>query len=959
MFIVIYAAGMPFNGSTIPDGKSLGGSESAAYFMAKELYNKGHNVTVFTSHKKGGMFDGVRYEYHGDMTEQTPLGVNFQTYMTTPVDVLVIQRHPAAFLKSPEFNSKLNIWWLHDLALHRNANMVMGSTAYVDKIFTVSDFHREQVSKVYGIDKEHIMATHNGVDYEMFKGLEGTEREPNSLVYAARPERGLINLVKEGGIMEKLPDCHLYVCGYDNTTQDMAAFYQYLWGRCEQLPNVTNMGALGKRELYRLLAKSMLYVYPTEFEDTSCIMPIEANAVGTPFISSKIAALPETTKGGGYRLLKYNTDEVDCEKFARTVKRILGNEREWNELHEKALKKHQDWASAADQWDKEFKSLLAKRCDDKYRLHRHLEKMSDIVAAHKDGATDETIPHFEKYYDFYLNDKFPEHYAAFYKHEAEVKGVVYGPQDLKEELSQRNRYLATVDAIKLLGQNNEIKSVLDYGCAHGHYTINLAKEEAFKDVQFTGADIEKSNIDIAEKWKADDGVDNVSFQNTTHEHIEGEYDLIMACEVLEHMKDPREAVAKLREHLTEGGRMLISVPYGPWEWQGYNEPENIGWRAHLWHFERQDLFEMFGHLPGYRIASIPFYAGTGHYIVTFAKSDDPIGEIDYERKLSQQAPRETLSLCMIAKDAENTIGGVLERFKFVTDEMIVGIDRTTTDNTVSICEKYGVQYFFIDSPLEQGFDSARNQTIERAKMDWIFWIDDDEEMVNAPNLHKYLRPNCYNGYAIMQHHFGAEPAGLLKTDLPVRLFRNKKGIRFFGCVHEHPEIEINEGLGKVITLPDVSIMHTGYETEAVRRVRFQRNFPLMRKDREKYPDRILGKFLWLRDLSHIIRYEMEQNGGVITPNIRNNALEIIDIWRWMVDKKQSRLVVDSMPYYSHAVQMLGGGIQYTFASGASRNNGGAKLSDPISGMFVNGEDIKTVEDMIRSDRIDIYAEKYY
>ncbi len=35
--IAIYAAGMPFNGDTIPKGKSLGGSESAAYHMAKEL----------------------------------------------------------------------------------------------------------------------------------------------------------------------------------------------------------------------------------------------------------------------------------------------------------------------------------------------------------------------------------------------------------------------------------------------------------------------------------------------------------------------------------------------------------------------------------------------------------------------------------------------------------------------------------------------------------------------------------------------------------------------------------------------------------------------------------------------------------------------------------------------------------------------------------------------------------
>jgi glycosyltransferase involved in cell wall biosynthesis/cyclopropane fatty-acyl-phospholipid synthase-like methyltransferase len=960
MFIVIYAAGMPFNGTTIPDGKSLGGSESAAYFMAKELKELGHSVTIFTSHQKGGMFDGVRYEFHGEANQQCPLGINFHTYMTTPVDVLIIQRHPAAFIKAPEFNSKLNIWWLHDLALHRNSQHVQGASTFIDKIFTVSEFHKNQVSEVYGIDKEYIMATHNGVDYEMFKGLEGTEREPNSLVYAARPERGLINLVKPGGIMEKLPDCHLYVCGYDNTTPDMVGMYKYLWGRCEELPNVTNMGALGKRELYRLLAKSMLYVYPTEFEDTSCIMPIEANAVGTPFIASKLAALPETTRGGGAQLLKYKSDEVDCNKFAKVVKSILDDKSRWQELHEKALDKRQDWKSAAIEWDEEFNTLLTKKCENKLRLHRHLEKQSDIVAAIKDGATDDTIPHLSEYYDFYLNDKFPEHYAAFYKHEAEVKKVVYGPQDLRADISQRNRYLATVDALKLATNELKIKNVLDYGCAHGHYTINLAKE--FPDINFTGVDIERSNIDIAEKWKADDKVENVNFVNGVYGDIEGEYDLILACEVLEHMKDPSEAVEILMGHLTEGGKMLISVPYGPWEWQGYNAPENIGWRAHLWHFERQDLFEMFGHLPGYRIASIPFMGGTGHYMITFAKSnesDTKVGEINYERKLNQQAPRETLSLCMIAKDAENTLGGCLERFKFIADEIIIGVDRTTTDNTVDICEKYGVQHFMIDSPLEQGFDSARNQTIERAKMDWIFWIDDDELLVNGKHLHMFLRPNCYDGYSIQQHHYSVEPADLVKTDLPVRLFRNHKGIRFYGMVHEHPEIVMNEGLGKVIVLPNIHIKHYSYETEEVRRDRFMRNYPLIKQDRQKYPDRILGKFLWLRDLSHVIRYEMEQNGGVLSPNIGKNAKEIVELWRDLAEQKQTRLVVDALPYYSHATQLMGNGIEYKFANGASRNNGGAKLNEPIGGVFTSTEDIKMLQDMITSDRVSVYDEKYY
>ena len=245
MIIAIWAGGMPFNGLTIPSGKSLGGSESGAYYMAKELANLGHNVVVFTNSQQGGAWDGVLYEYHGKVSEHFPLGDRFHMVMQAPYDVLVVQRHPLAF--SHMHNSKLNIWWLHDLALHRQSVTAQNHLCNIDQVLTVSEFHRQQVSKVYGIDENYITPTINAVDYESFKGLEKYEREPRSLVFGARPERGLENLVAEGGIMEMLKDCHLYVCGYDNTVPQMRAYYEYLWGRCEELPNVTNMGSLGKR----------------------------------------------------------------------------------------------------------------------------------------------------------------------------------------------------------------------------------------------------------------------------------------------------------------------------------------------------------------------------------------------------------------------------------------------------------------------------------------------------------------------------------------------------------------------------------------------------------------------------------------------------------------------------------------------------------------------------------------
>ena len=136
MHIAMHCGGMPFNGDTIKKGESLGGSESAAYFISKELIKFGHEVYLFTNHEQGGNFDGVNYEWMGNASPRFPLGERFHKIMTVPYDVCIVQRHPEAFLHP--FNSKLNIWWLHDLALKRYIRIAGRHLPFIDAVFCVS-----------------------------------------------------------------------------------------------------------------------------------------------------------------------------------------------------------------------------------------------------------------------------------------------------------------------------------------------------------------------------------------------------------------------------------------------------------------------------------------------------------------------------------------------------------------------------------------------------------------------------------------------------------------------------------------------------------------------------------------------------------------------------------------------------------------------------------------------------
>jgi len=967
--IAINCGGMPFNHETIPSGKSLGGSESACYFMGRELAKLGHKVVVFTNAETGGKDDlGVIYEQIGVCNEQWPLGQRWMMSTRAPWDVVIVQRHPQGFMAP--YNSKLNIWWLHDLALFRQQPAAVKHLPFIDHIFCVSEFHRQQVAKIYtGAKDANILATFNGVDYGMFEELrkDPLPRKDKTLVFASRPERGLEELVGPGGIMELLPEFQLHVCGYDNTVPEMRDYYQYLWGRCNELPNVKMHGPLGKSALYDLLARSSLYVYPTTFEDTSNIMLLEANAVGTPFVGvADHAALPETGKGGGVAWVPLQKGKIDREGFARKIRAIMTTKGEWQRLSDRALSKKQSWAEAAEQWSRTFHAKLAEKCSSKIRLYKHLERMSDIMPMWiKEGENvtemQKYLPDFGDNYKFMIENDFKAHYDAYYQYE-EDRGVKYGP----ESLSGGGRFEHTFGIISGIRP----KRILDYGCAHGHYVMNIVDRNRAGNVwkldAIHGADLNQKNIGIAEKWrddylKASPQATAITFQCGTVDDVVGEFDVILAAEVLEHVTDPAGLVEKLKTHLAPGGVIVCSTPYGPWEAVGYKL--HPGWRAHLWQFERADIFEMFAGQDEFRFMAIPHQGDFGHSLFYFKKCDVPVGKIDLDRKMRQQAPRETVSACLIALDSEDTIAKTIKSLEGIADEVIVGVDEKTKDGTREVCLKLGAKVLDIPSPMESGFDAARNLTIEPAIMDWILWVDSDETLERPENIGKYLRPNCFDSYGVPQHHFSCEPACIIKTDFPARFFRNHRGIKFWGVVHEHPETEINAGPGQVMLVDDFSIMHTGYSSEAIRRERFARNWPLMQRDHEKYPNRILGKFLWMRDCAHIVKYSLENGNGFTREDLMNWCNEGIRTWREMLKEGNPRLMVDAMPFYSEMVHHSMGhnGIEYRFLVGSRRMSASRDLPEnkPVVGLFANVEDIKNFSSMMVEKNLESYEERYF
>lgn len=925
MNFVLVSPGMPHDGNTIKE-RSLGGSETAAIQLAEALakgkdpFGGKNRVIVFSPCERPVAVNEVQY---------LPIQASAEYARGADIDVLIVSR-AADFLMHPH-NAKVCFLWCHDLALRRTEGQVRGTMYQIDRVLLMSQFQKEQYKEVYGIPDEGIEVIRNGIDLSLFPApRKSIDKVKGQMVYCARPERGLENLVRPGGIMEQLakevPEATLLVAHYDNTVEQMKSYYEMLWSRCKELPNVRLLGSLTKKQLYDLYSRSWLYVYPTPsgmaqtFDEISCISAMEARACGLPFLSTARGALKETVAPGTGVLIPGDGFDEDVQRrFVKEIKRLYHDEIGWQRLSREAYKQgiSLTWEPVAGRLTLLADEIMAERTSDPDRVYKQFLRVSDIEMC-REIEKDHPLPLCEKEKKFVAKGwaftESPEAYREHYKL-VDAGATV----DHWEQSEGETRWLTLRDFLRR--NKGKIKNVLDYGCWIGHQTIRAANE--LPEAQFVGVDVTPRNIDLANECREKYAKGkNVRFTVLDEMQILGmdappiafeKYDLVLCNEVLEHVLDPGVLMEKLEQVCKQGGTIFITTPYGPWEAMSY---ESFPYRCHLRHYEMNDLMDIFGKKKDVQV----FYRqvtkddlGTpcGHHYVIYENDPGRVtGTVNLQRKLRWQAPRETVSVCMIAYNAESMLHRTLKSVRKFADEVIIAVDPKTTDSTRSIAECYGATVIDGLNPMVVGFDEARNHSIAQAKGDWILWIDSDEEMLSPSKLIKYLRPNILNAYGLQQHHLSVDPPMNMKPDLPMRLFRNRKGMRFYGVVHEHPETEMNKGVGYALVISDTWIAHDGYLTEDVRRNRFLRNIDLVVRDRAKYPDRILGYFLWLRDLIHLCRYRLEQNNGTgPDAQVLGWAREAQKLYEERYLKAPNDpMAPDALSYYSEANRLLGEGV---------------------------------------------------
>ena len=284
--------------------------------------------------------------------------------------MLIVSRFFSAF--DLPLQAGLKVLWNHDiLDMPEELAKRLGQ---IDMMLMLSRFHaRDYLDKLPSARPRSATRSTAWIWTLMDQASAGASIEPGKLTYVSRPERGLKLLLGEiwPELKRRHPQLRLDICGYEVSAKDTPPALQKLYGEVQRMidegQDVRSLGPLPKERYYAHLASCEFLLYPCVFPEISCIAALEAQALGTPVITSDSFALSQTVRAGeflvqgkpgspGYvreyidRVSRFIVNPQEAARAAAQVRRIVRGEHQWSNI--------------ARQWEELFIDALSDRCRD-------------------------------------------------------------------------------------------------------------------------------------------------------------------------------------------------------------------------------------------------------------------------------------------------------------------------------------------------------------------------------------------------------------------------------------------------------------------------------------------------------------------------------------------------------------------------------------------------------------------
>jgi len=174
----------------------------------------------------------------------------------------------------------------------------------------------------------------------------------------------------------------------------------------------------------------------------------------------------------------------------------------------------------------------------------------------------------------------------------------------------------------------------------------------------------------------------------------------------------------------------------------------------------------------------------------------------------------TISLCMIVRDEAETLRSAIECVKPLCDEIVIGIDGRSSDESENIASEYADILYNIK--WNGSFSDARNQAMSKCTKEWLL-IWDAHEFMSAEHVEK-LREKMWG---VVEESCPAIGFKLVMEDgavgMQTRLMKNGIGWSYSGKVHNQLNSSEIDPEGNSMGFRDIIVEHRPTKSNRKRR----------------------------------------------------------------------------------------------------------------------------------------------
>ena len=306
---------------TYGSNNALGGSETAIISLSSN-FPKEYKVYI-----------------SGDVEEETVDNITYinmnnlhNLIKMTAFHTIIVSRYLNFYEIYKNFSAYQTFIWGHDIALFPyGTNLSVESilqkwSSKITGCICQTEWHKNLFISTYPQLNNKITVINNGVNNNMF--TQHTRKVNNRFIYTSCTERGLDRLLEIWPLLTKeIPDAELFISSYNNFPINSNEVV--LKNIIDSYPNVEHLGKLNKNDLYELMSTAEYWLYPTNFNETSCITAMEMLMSEVICIYYPIAGLVYTLGDYGIPVQRGNEIETILELTTKNKNEIKKRGKEY------------------------------------------------------------------------------------------------------------------------------------------------------------------------------------------------------------------------------------------------------------------------------------------------------------------------------------------------------------------------------------------------------------------------------------------------------------------------------------------------------------------------------------------------------------------------------------------------------------------------------------------------------